>query len=118
ETGKHLCYENLGLEQSINLFSKHYATDKFFNAPVSYSKCKSCEFRATEEELAEGKKSGFRECWGSQLGWSESDFSRASTFEVWDFRRGNSLLERENKIFLEDITEDDIGYKPEAGKLS
>jgi hypothetical protein len=118
ETGKHLCYKNLGLEQSINLFSKHYATDKFFNAPVSYSNCKSCEFRATEEELAEGKKSGFRECWGSQLGWSESDFSRASTFEVWDFRRGNSLLERENKIFLEDITEDDIGYKPEAGKLS
>lgn len=118
ETGKHLCYENLGLEQSIQLFSEHYAADKFFNAPVSYSNCKSCEFRATEEELAEGKKSGFRECWAGQYGWSESEFSRSSTFEVWDFRRGNSLLAKENKIFLEDITEDDIGYISEAGKLS
>ncbi|MFD2518346.1 DUF2779 domain-containing protein [Salinimicrobium flavum] len=118
ETGKHLCYEDLDLQQSIKVFSEHYETDKLFNSPVTYSTCKGCEFKATEEELAEGKKSGFRECWSSQHRWSESDFSRPSTFEVWDFRRGNSLLEKENKIFLEDLTDDDIGYKPEAGKLS
>ncbi|MBZ9730397.1 DUF2779 domain-containing protein [Salegentibacter sp. JZCK2] len=119
ETGKHLCYENLGLEQSINLFSKHYATDKFFNATVSYSNCKSCEFRATKEELAEGKKSGFRECWAGQLGWSENEFNQPVIWDIWNlhYLRGPKLFEND-KFFFRDLNENDLGVKPEAGKIS
>ena len=117
EAGKHLCYENLNLEESIKIFSEHYESDTLFNSPVSYSNCKSCEFVATEEELAAGKRSGFRECWGKQMGWKEEDFSKANTFGIWNFRRGNRLFE-EGKIFLDDLDEDDIGVKPEAGKIS
>ncbi|MEG9329058.1 DUF2779 domain-containing protein [Salinimicrobium catena] len=117
EAGKHLCYEDLNLEQSINVFSEHYATDKFFNSPVSYSNCKGCEFIATEEELTTGKKSGFRECWSKHMGWEEEDFSKANTFGIWNFRRGNRLFE-EGKIFLDDLDEDDIGVRPESGKIS
>ncbi|SOC81603.1 protein of unknown function [Salinimicrobium sediminis] len=117
EAGKHLCYENLNLEQSIEVFSKHYAADKLFNSPVSFSNCKACEFTATEEELVAGKKSGFRECWGSQQGWTEKEFARANIFGIWNFRWGNRLFE-EGKIFLDDLDEDDIRVRPEAGKIS
>ena len=117
EAGKHLCYENLDLRQSIKVFSEHYSRDELFNAPLSYSNCKSCEFTATEEQLAEGKKSGFRECWSSQQGWTEKEFAKANTFGIWNFRRGNSLFE-EGKIFLDDLTKDDIGLRPEAGRIS
>lgn len=117
EAGKHLCYENLNLEQSIKVFSEHYTADKLFNSPVSFSNCKGCEFTATDEELAAGKKSGFRECWSSQKGWTEEDFSKANTFGIWNFRRGNRLFE-EGKIFLDDLDEDDIGLRTEAGKIS
>ena len=117
ETGKHLCYNKLNLEQSINVFSEHYTADKFFNSPVSYSNCKGCEFIATEEELTAGTKSGFKECWSKQMGWEEEDFSKANTFGIWNFRRGNRLFE-EGKIFLDDLDEDDIGVRTEAGKIS
>ena len=117
EAGKHLCYENLSLERSIQVFSEHYAADTLFNSPVSYSNCKGCEFFATEEELAAGKKSGFRECWSSQQGWKEEDFAKANTFGIWYFRRGNRLFE-EGKIFLDDLHENDIDVRPEAGKIS
>lgn len=117
DAGKHLCYENLNLEQSIKVFSEHYTADRLFNSPVSYSNCKGCEFTATNEELEAGKKSGFRECWSNQMRWKEEDFSKANTFGIWNFRRGNRLFE-EGKIFLDDLDEDDIGLKPEAGKIS
>ena len=117
EAGKHLCYENLTLDESIKIFSEHYKADKLFNFPVSYSNCKGCEFTATEEELAAGKKSGFRECWSSQQGWTEKEFARANTFGIWNFRRGNRLFE-EGKIFLDDLTEDDIGLRPEVDRIS
>ena len=98
------------------MFSEHYIADKLFNAPVSWA-CKGCEFRATAEEEAAGKKSGFKECWGSQQGWTETDFQKPSTFGIWNFRKGNKLFE-EGKIFLDEITEDDVGVKPDAGRIS
>ncbi|MCX2837884.1 DUF2779 domain-containing protein [Salinimicrobium sp. MT39] len=119
EAGKHLCYENLNLEQSIKIFSEHYAADKLFNSPVSYSNCKGCEFQATEEELAAGKKSGFRECWSSQMGWTEKEFANPVIWEIWKlhYLKGPKLF-KDGKYFFQDLNEDDIGVRPEAGKLS
>ena len=89
-----------------------------FNSPASYSGCKSCEYRATEAEEAQGLRSGFKECWTRHYGWSAADFTLPNTFEVWNFRKGEALLQKEQKIFLKDLSPEDIGYKPEAGKLS
>ncbi len=116
ETGKYKAFENLSFIESIKVFSEHYTADKLFNAPV-YWACKGCEFRATAEEEAVGKKSGYKECWGSQQGWTETDFEKPSTFGIWNFRKGNKLFE-EGKIFLDEITEDDVGVKPDAGRIS
>ena len=116
DRGKYPCYENLSLQESIAVFAEHYAADRRFNSPVSWS-CKGCEFRATPEEEAAGLKSGYKECWGSQQQWTEADFLKPSIFDLWNFRRGSQLLS-EGKVFLADLTEEDLGLKPEAGKLS
>ncbi|MCM4161293.1 DUF2779 domain-containing protein [Antarcticibacterium flavum] len=116
ESGKHMCFESLDFLESIKVFSEYYVEDKYFNAPVSWN-CKGCEFKATPEEEAEGMKSGYKECWSKQMGWKEEDFAKASTFDVWDFRRGSKLFE-EGKIFLDGISEDDIGLNPAPGKIS
>ncbi len=116
ESGKYACYDNLSFLESIKVFSEYYVADKFFNAPVSWN-CKGCEYHATPEEEAEGKKSGYKECWSGQQSWTEKEFGRANTFGIWDFRRGSKLFE-EGKLFLEDIDQDDIGLKDEAGKIS
>ena len=117
EAGRHRIYEEMDFEECIHSFSDHYEKDKFFNFPVSYSSCKACEFTATAEELAEGKKSGFRECWSRQKDWKKEDFEKPKTFDVWNFRRGSRLFD-EGKIFLSDLSEEDIGLKPAAGKIS
>ncbi|MFN4762930.1 DUF2779 domain-containing protein [Gillisia sp. Q332] len=116
ESGKYACYDNLSFLESIKVFSEYYVADKFFNAPVSWN-CKGCEFHATTEEEAEGKKSGYKECWSGQMGYSEKEFTTANSFGIWNFRRGNKLFE-EGKFFLQDLDEDDIGVKPEVGKIS
>src|SRR5690606_25844515 len=72
ESGKYLCYENLNFHESIKVFSEHYVEDKIFNNPVSWN-CKGCEFTATPEEESAGKKSGYKECWSSQMGWKERE---------------------------------------------
>ena len=116
EAGKHRIYEELNFEEAIHTFSEHYKKDRFFNYPVSWS-CKGCEFKTGPEASGGEKKSGFEECWTRQQGWTKEDFRRPTTFDIWNFRRGSRLFE-EGKIFLQDLSEDDIGLKPEAGKIS
>lgn len=116
ERGKHRIYEELGFEESIKVFSEYYERDEYFNYPVSWA-CKGCEFKTSKEDELAGKKSGFKECWQKQKGWSDTEFEKAKTFELWDFRRGAKLLE-EGKIFLEDITDEDIGLVMVMGEMS
>lgn len=117
ESGKHRVYEELGFEESIQVFSDYYERDEYFNYPVSWA-CKACEFRTSEEDEAAGKRSGFKECWSKQKGWTKKEFEKAKTFEIWNFRRGSKLFEQENKIFQEELTPDDVGVKLAAGKIS
>lgn len=119
ESGKYACYDNLSFLESIKVFSEYYVADKFFNAPVKYSACKKCEFYATEEEEVTGKRSGFKECWVSQKGWNEREFKKSKVWDIWNlhYSKGPKFLDQE-KFFLEDLDEDDIGVKPEAGKIS
>ncbi len=118
ESGEHKYFDALDFKESIAVFSDYYQKDQFFNYPVSYSNCKACEFRTTPEEEANGLKSGYKECWEKQQSWTEDDFNKPNTFQVWNFRKGKKLFEQENKIFLVDITEEDVVVKPVAGRIS
>lgn len=117
QIGKHKYLPEMTFEESIASFSEHYAKDEKFNYPVSFS-CKSCEFQATPEQEAHGLKSGFKECWEEQKGFSDIDFEKPMTFEVWNFRSGQKLFEDSDLIFLEDLDETDLNIKLEAGRIS
>lgn len=114
QSGRFSHIEGMGFEELINSFSDHYQKDIKYNWPVSYSACKGCEFKTNDPEL----KSGFKECWSTQKGWTEADFNKPNGFEVWNFRSGSKLFENDDKIFLEDYSEEDFSVSPEPGKIS
>ena len=85
----------------------HYSRDEKIVTSLS-SSCGGCEFRCSEEQRVEGKQDGFRECWKGLAGFVDSDFDKPSIFDLWDFRRKNRMIQ-EQKYFLEQLIEDDIG---------
>ena len=109
-------YENLNFSEAIHLFRDAYQEKKYLNWPLKFSTCKGCEFKASYDEKQKGFKSGFEHCFKEQLNWSDSDFNRPNAIEIWNFR-GGSLIE-ENRLFLEDLSEDDFKVNPSADKIS
>lgn len=114
--GTFLYYDNLNFSEAMPLFRDAYQEKKHLNWPLKFSNCKGCEFKASEEEKQQGLKSGFEHCFKKQLNWSDSDFKRPNAMEIWNYR-GGYLLE-ENRLFLDDLTEDDLKVIPIANKIS
>lgn len=114
-SGKHSYYDNLNFMEAIPLLHSVYSEKKYPSWPTHYSRCKSCQYRAIEEEKANGLLSGFEHCFKTQHKWSQEDFNRSNIFELWNFR-GQKLLE-ENRLFLDDLTEEDFKIKEVPDKM-
>lgn len=110
-------HENLFFHESIRLFKELYQKNQYANWPTSFSACKVCEFKAEKEQELHGVKSGFKECFRKQHNWGDYEFNKPNNFEIWSFRKGNKLFD-EGIYFMDELTEDIIDYKEEAGKLS
>ncbi|MBQ4915286.1 DUF2779 domain-containing protein [Maribacter sp. MMG018] len=115
-TGEYSYFDNLNFEQSVELFKKAYQENKYLNWPTQFGSCKNCEFKTTKEQEKEGLKSGFKYCFKKQHQWADKDFDRPNAFEIWNFR-GKNLME-ENRLLMDDLTEEEINIKVEPGKLS
>ena len=100
----------------VKTLSEHYKKDKKFNYPVGWH-CKGCEFKKSEGDDS-SLKSGFEECWKEQKKWKPAHFAKPKTFELWDFRKGSKLFEEQGKIFLDQLTEEDVDVKPAPGRIS
>ena len=108
--------EEFDFATSIKELSKAYKEDKYFNYPLQYSTCKHCEFKTNND--TQHLKSGFKECFNKQLGWTEKEFNEPNAFEIWDFRSWKNL-EKSQRLLLKDLDETDFGdEKPKAGKMS
>ena len=69
------------LEQ-IREYAQYYKRDRRY--PISVGlKCKSCEFRIGPDTLRKGQRSGFKECWETELGWKGEEFEKPHIFDVW-----------------------------------
>ena len=91
--------------EEIQRYSRVYEADGPTYMPVSRS-CSGCEFNCEEE----GKKNGFNECWSRELGISKEELSNKNMiFDIWflNWRTADKLIDQE-KIFMEDLTRDDI----------
>jgi hypothetical protein len=105
--------EQFGSESKPYSFTEYlnYLTDQYVNdqkIPSSPCKtCAECEFRANEEELKAGLKSGYNECWKDNLKWTDDDFKDSTVLDIWNYRKKDQCIS-EGRIKLGDITEQDI----------
>ncbi|MEY2923388.1 MAG: hypothetical protein RL108_2014, partial [Bacteroidota bacterium] len=109
-------YDNLGFHEAIKLFRNSYLESQYINWETNFSTCKKCEFKASIKEKQEGKFSGFEYCFKKQHNWSDDNFLKPNAMEVWNFR-GKDLMES-NRLFMEDLTEDDFKIEVHADKIS
>jgi len=101
----------------IKILSDYYQRDEKLETPLG-SKCKRCEYKGDPEELAVGKKDGFRECWKSMAGFTDKDFDEPSVLDVWDFRKKDKVIE-DGKYFMQNLDDDDIGNSnPKKGGMT
>ena len=91
----------------IKMLSDYYQRDEKLETPLG-GKCKGCEFRCEPDELAEGKKDGYRECWKAMAGFTDDDFEEPSILDVWDFRKKDKVIE-DGKYFMQNLDNGDIG---------
>lgn len=117
ESNKFKYHDSLTFQESIDFFKEKYINDSYANWPTSFSACKSCEYKCTEDEEQQGLKSGFKECFTKQHRWSENDFKKPNIFDVHNFRKGTKLFE-ERIYFKDQLTEDNIGLKEDPEKLT
>ena len=104
----------LGFRERVEQYSDFYARDvKLLPNPVISAACAHCEYRATPEEEAQGKVSGFKECWGQALRWQDADFADPNVLEIWNFRKKDVLLQQ-GKNKLDQLDESDISPEPDG----
>lgn len=113
EADRYRYHDNLTFEEAINKFKYLYEKDEYANWPTSFNSCKSCEFKSEDGEL----KSGFKECFSKQHNWTDADFSYPNIFDIYDFRRGKKIFEQ-GIFFKSELTEEIIGFKEDAEKLT
>ena len=101
-----LCGNSVSFAGFVERIADFYQRDeKIRTAPSSI--CRDCEFRASDDELQKGLKSGLRDCWAESLGWQDADFKAQTVLDIWNFRKKDTLI-GEGRIKLTDITEQDI----------
>lgn len=98
--------------EEIEFLSAKYKADEKVLTPIS-SSCASCEFNCTQEDEGKGLKSGFKECWSQELGWSDEDFLEDNILSIWNYRKKDALL-ASGKIKLADLEESDIAPEPDS----
>jgi len=106
--------ETLSFEDWVYYLEDYYKKDIKISSLIG-GKCKGCEFKCSPEEEQSGLKNGFKECWKTQTGFSDSDFDKPRMLDVWDFRRKDKMIEQ-SKYFMEKLSKDDIGYKLDSDK--
>ncbi|WP_034889642.1 DUF2779 domain-containing protein [Gillisia sp. Hel_I_29] len=105
--------ETRSFPELMNYFRKHYQSDtKIFTEIGSH--CRGCEFKQDNPTTEE--KSGFHECWTSQLQLSVSEINQPKVYDVW-FNPAKKVLE-EGRFFMHELSENDLNIRPEAGKIS
>ncbi len=117
ESDKFEYAKGLNFTESISKFNELYQKDQYAKWPTSFTSCKNCEFRTSVEDKNMGLKSGFEECFIKQHNWTEEEFNKPNILDIYSFRRGNKLFQ-EGVLFKSELSEDLIGLKIEADKLT
>lgn len=96
-----------GFVEMIHFFADKYERDEKINVPIN-ARCKGCEFHTSPDEELQDKLSGFKECWTTQLGWSNGMFDNPLILDIWNFRSKQKLMD-DGILLMKDVREDHIG---------
>jgi hypothetical protein len=97
-------------------YAKINRTSEPYTAQLSLE-CKNCEYRVSLDKLEAGQKSGFRECWGREMG-GEDALDKPLAIEVWNFPGAKACLEK-GIYLMDDIpVEELLMKKNKSGELS
>jgi len=113
--------EEYTFSELIDYLSSNYINDIEIEADAG-PHCLGCQFRDDNNY----DKSGFHKCWKRSLNFSDEDFKKTPSFEVWGGGLGNRSLKKEffekNRFFIDDIYEEDVAPKnisqPDLGMSS
>ena len=96
-----------GFVETIHFFADKYEKDEKIIVPIN-ARCKGCEFHTTPGEEHQSKLSGFKECWSTQLGWSDEMFDYPLILDIWNFRSKQKLID-EGILLMKEVRVDHIG---------
>jgi len=99
----------LGFAERIALYADRYVRDKKIPPQVG-PQCKDCQFQTKYDTSGADRLSGFRECWGQQLDWTERDFDDAVVLDIWGYRGKQNLFDK-GVLKIKDVSPEDIGIK-------
>lgn len=102
-------YDGMTFEAYVNLLADGYKKDALISKPLG-GRCGTCEFRATPDQLAQGFRSGFHECWQKLAGFTEGDFDKPSILNLWNFRRKEEFIQK-GVYFQEQVSKEDLEPK-------
>lgn len=117
--GELLPGENFGsFKVMVDNYADNYQKDVKIKQEV-LGRCKSCEYKASKEDIKQGYKSGFHECWTEALSFKDSDFEKPLVIDIWDLRKKDDLI-KSGKYFMEQISREDLegSSKPKQTKPS
>lgn len=109
EIGEHRILEHYGFEDAIQLLSKAYQENRFFDYDLNFQACKRCEFKTTAEEF--DLKSGFKNCFSKKLSWTELDFNEPTIFEISKLHHTKTKY-FSDKLILKLVDTDDEEFCP------
>lgn len=109
-SGQEPDFQDTSFEKYITTLAQAYSEDSKILSPIG-KHCGACQFRCSEEDENAGKRSGFKECWKSELGWNNRDFEDPTVLDLWFFRKKDQLIQN-GKVKMSSITEEDIAPEP------
>ena len=104
--------KSMSFKDRVDLFADQYASNKKISMPIA-TRCAKCEFYTTDSDEQNGLRSGKKECWQEELGWSDEDFNEPTVLDVWNFRKKDELIQ-EGRIKMSALTEEDVNPTPDG----
>lgn len=95
-------YDGETFQQRAERWARASVAGTKLPAPIAATKCARCEFRATPEERAAGKRSGFHECWQAATHLTEAQLDSPLVLDIWSYRKKQALLDKP-KYLLRDV---------------
>ncbi len=113
--GKHPYSKELNFSEAMAKFRDAYANNVYLNWQPDFKACKLCEFKASDQEKANGLVSGFEQCFIKKYNWTDKEFKQPSSMEIWNYRGTRSFPF--GRILMKDLIEGDIKGDNETRQL-